>query len=310
MCGCGVGSVAGRACRVRIVSVVVVLLAVPNVSEGRDGATLDAIGDAFATGARVLDRHQDADHHRAVYSLAGAPATLSQALLAGAREAVARIDLRSPRGLHPHVGAIDVVPLVYVSEAQRGAACAEALLTAELLGSELHLPVFLYGVLAGGRTRAEIRRGGTVNLAARIADEELTPDFGPRRLHSSAGAVLVCARPPLVAFNVELAAPAHLGTAREIAESIREGGREGLPGLRAIAIELRSRERTAQGSMNVEDPVALPLAAIVEVVSRHADGAAAEIVGLAPRAALVGFPAELEIRGFDPARQIIENHLD
>jgi len=285
----------------------VALLAVPNVSEGRDVATLDAVGEAFASGARVLDRHADADHHRAVYSLLGEPGTLSQALLAGAREAVARID---PRGQNPHVGAIDVVPLVHVSEAQRGAAAAEALVTAELLAEELRLPVFLYGILAGGRTRAEIRRGGVSNLAARIADEELTPDFGPRRLHPSAGAVLVCARPPLVAFNLELAPPAHLGTAREIAESIREGGREGLPGLRAIAIELATRERTAQVSMNVEDPYALPLAAIVEAVSRHADVAAAEIVGLAPRAVLVGFPEGLGIRGFDPARQIIENHLD
>jgi glutamate formiminotransferase/glutamate formiminotransferase/formiminotetrahydrofolate cyclodeaminase len=295
---------------VRIVSLVVVLLAVPNVSEGRDPEVLEAIADAFASGARVLDRHADADHHRAVYSLAGAPGTLSQGLVAGAQEAVARIDLRAPRGQHPHIGAIDVVPLVHVSDAERGAACAEALLTADRLGGELRLPVFLYGALAGGRTRAELRRGGIANLAARIADEELTPDYGPRRLHPSAGAVLVCARPPLVAFNLELAAPAHLGTAREIAESIREGGREGLPGLRAIAIELVSRQRTAQVSMNVEDPLALPLAAIVDAVSRHADIAAAEIVGLTPRAALAGFPAELELRGFDPARQIIENHLD
>ena len=286
------------------------LLSVPNVSEGRDLAALDAIGAAFATGSRVLDRHEDADHHRAVFSLAGDPGTLSGALLAGAREAVARIDLRAARGQHPHIGAIDVVPLVHVSDAERGAACAEALVTAELLASELALPVFLYGVLAGGRTRAQIRRGGIANLAARIADEELTPDFGPRRLHRSAGAVLVAARPPLVAFNLELAPPAHLGTAREIAASIREGGPEGLAGLRAIGIELETRERTAQVSMNVEDPDSLPLAAIVDAVSRHADVAAAEIVGLAPRAALAGFPAELEIRGFDPARQIIENHLD
>ena len=116
-------------------------------------------------------------------------------------------------------------------------------------------------------------------------------------------------RPPLVAFNVELAPPSHLGTAREIATAIREGGREGMPGLRAIAIELHTRERTAQVSMNVEDPHGLTLAAIVDAISRHADVAAAEIVGLAPRAALEGFPPEIEIRGFDPARQIIENQL-
>ncbi len=294
----------------RIVRAMASLLAVPNVSEGRDEAVLDAIGDAFGSGAQVLDRHADPDHHRAVFSLVAEPDTLATALLAGASEAVARIDLRAPRGAHPHVGAIDVVPIVHVDLAQRGAACAQALVIAELLAEELGLPVFLYGALAGGRTRAEIRRGGVANLAARIADEELTPDFGPRRLHASAGAVLVGARAPLVAFNLELAAPAHLGTAREIAERIREGGSVGLPGLRAIGVELESRGCTAQVSMNVERPEELPLAAIVEAVAKLADVSAAEIVGLVPRAALVGWPRGLELRGFDPARQIIENHLD
>jgi glutamate formiminotransferase len=286
------------------------LLSVPNVSEGRDLVTLGAIGAAFETGSRLLDRHEDPDHHRAVFSLAGEQGTLSAALLAGAREAVKRIDLRTDRGQHPHVGAIDVVPVVHVSEAERGAACAEALVVAELLADELRLPVFLYGVLAGGRTRAEIRRGGIANLSTRMRAGELTPDFGPRRPHPSGGVTLVAARPPLVAFNVELAPPNHFGTAREIASAIREGGREGMPGLRAIAIELHTRERTAQVSMNVEDPYGLPLASIVEAIASHADVGAAEIVGLAPQAALEGFPTDLEIIGFDPARQIIENRLD
>ena len=287
------------------------LLSVPNVSEGRDEAVLDAIGAKFETGGvRLLDRHEDPDHHRAVFSLAGVPRQLSAALLAGAAEAVARIDLRDPRGQHPHIGSLDVMPLVHLSDRDRGAACAEALVTADLLASELRLPVFLYGALARGRTRAEIRRGGPANLAARLAAGEIAPDFGPRRLHPSAGAVLVAARPPLVAFNVELAPPAHRGSAREIAAAIREGGRDGMPGLRAIAIELHGRGGTAQVSMNVEDPTSLRLAAVVEAIARHADVAAAEIVGMVPRAALEGFPEDVAIRGFDPARQIIENRLD
>jgi glutamate formiminotransferase/glutamate formiminotransferase/formiminotetrahydrofolate cyclodeaminase len=286
------------------------LLAVPNVSEGRNLPALDAIGDAFEHGARLLDRHEDADHHRAVYSLAGHPGEISDALVNGAREAIARIDLRTPRGQHPHVGAIDVVPLVHVSDAERGAAIAEALVTAERFGEELRLPVFLYGVLAGGRTRAELRRGGLANLSHRMREHEIKPDYGPQRPHPTAGVTLVAARPPLVAFNVELEAPSHLGTAREIAAAIRESGREGLPGLRAIGIELHTRERTAQVSMNVEDPAALPLAAVIDAIARHADVATAEIVGLVPRGALEGFPEEIEIRGFDPARQIIENQLD
>jgi glutamate formiminotransferase len=286
------------------------LLCVPNVSEGRDTTTLDAIGAAFATAARLLDRHADPDPHRAVFSLAGEQGTLSAALLAGAREAIARIDLRHERGQHPHVGAIDVVPLVYPTLERRGAACAEALVAADLLATELRLPVFLYGELAGGRTRAQLRRGGIAALAARMRDGELAPDFGPRRPHPSAGVTLVSARPPLVAFNVELASPSHFGTAREIAAAIREGGREGLPGLRAIGIELHAREGAAQVSMNVEDPYTLPLVAVVEAIARHADVRAAEIVGLAPRVALEGFPADLEIRGFDPQRQIIENRIE
>jgi glutamate formiminotransferase/glutamate formiminotransferase/formiminotetrahydrofolate cyclodeaminase len=285
------------------------LLSVPNVSEGRELATLDAIGAGFETTARLLDRHLDPDHHRAVFSLAGEPGSLSDGLLAGAAEAVARIDLRTERGQHPHVGAIDVVPLVHVGEAERGAAIAEALVTADRLATELRLPVFLYGELAGGRTRAEIRRGGIQQLAQRMASREIEPDFGPHRLHPSAGAVLVAARPPLVAFNVELAPPSHFGTAREIAAAIREGGREGLPSLRAIGIELHTRDRAAQVSMNVEDPYTLPLAAVVDAIARHADVACAEIVGLVPRAALAGLPDDLELRGFDPARQVIENRL-
>ena len=290
------------------------LLAVPNVSEGRDAAVLDAIGAAFAAtaGARCWTATRIPDHHRAVFSLAGGPRRLCEALWWPApREAIARIDLRDPRGQHPHIGAIDVAPVVYLSEAERGAACAEALVTADRLGRELELPVFLYGVLAGGRASAELRRGGIERLAKRIAEGELKPDYGPPHLHPSAGAVLVSARPPLVAFNVELAPPADLAAARAIAAAIREGGAEGLPGLRAIGVELHTRERTAQVSMNVERPDEVTLAADRRSRSPATPtSAAAEIVALVPSAALEGFPADLEIRGFDPARQIIENHLD
>jgi glutamate formiminotransferase/glutamate formiminotransferase/formiminotetrahydrofolate cyclodeaminase len=283
------------------------LVAVPNVSEGRDLVALDAIGAAFGRHARLLDRHSDPDHHRAVFTLAGDPGTLAQALLAGAREAASAIDLATTRGAHPHVGALDVAPLVYFTSELRGAACAEALLTAELISRELEIPVFLYGALAGGRTRAELRRGGRDALAARIAAGELTPDFGPRQLHPSAGATLVAARPPLVAFNLELAPPANLAAAQEVARRIRESDPTGL--LKTIAIELISRDHAAQVSINVEDCEAMPLAAIVERAASLAPLACAEIVGLVPSAALEGFPAELEIRGFDPARQIAENAL-
>jgi glutamate formiminotransferase len=192
------------------------------------------------------------------------------------------------------VGAVDVAPIVYPTEDQRGAACAEALVLADLLGEELELPVFLYGSLADGRTRAEIRRGGPAGLASRLAAAELAPDFGPRGLHPTAGAVLVAARPPLVAFNVDLAPPATLEDARQIAALIRETGAEGLPGVRAIGLWLEHRG-LAQVSTNVEDHRATSLAAVVAAVARHARPEGAELVGLAPEAAFEGFPPEVRI---------------
>jgi glutamate formiminotransferase len=287
------------------------LLAVPNISEGRDLETVRAIGEAFdAAGARLLDVHRDADHHRSVFTLAGAPGELALALLAGFEVAERRIDISDGRGQHPHVGAIDVAPIVHLNEASRGAACAEALLLGDLIGARLRVPVLLYGELAGGRLRAQLRRGGPLALARRIESGELTPDFGPHRLHSSAGATLVAARPPLVAFNLELAAPAGVVQAREIAASIREGGRDGLPGVRAIGIALQGPDgEVGQVSCNVERPQQTPLRLLVEAVSRQADVRRAELVGLAPAAAFQGFPEDVPIPGFDPARHLLENAL-
>jgi glutamate formiminotransferase/glutamate formiminotransferase/formiminotetrahydrofolate cyclodeaminase len=275
------------------------LLAIPNVSEGRDPATLEAVAAAYRTGGggavHVLDLHTDPDHHRAVHTLAGPAGTLAEAVAAGAAEAIARIDVRAHPGVHPHVGALDVAPLVQLDDARRGAACAEALVAAELLG-ELGLPVLLYGALAGGRHRADLRRGGPQGLARRLVSGGLRADFGPQRMHPTAGAVLVGARPPLIAFNVELAPPAGIDDARRIAALIREGGEEGLPGLRAIGLTLPARAGVAQVSMNVEDHVALPLAAVLSAVGRHARVSEAELVGLAPAAAFDGFPPDVHVR--------------
>jgi glutamate formiminotransferase len=278
------------------------LLAIPNVSEGRDAATIEAIARAFGPG--LLDVHQDPDHHRSVFTLAGPPQELSQQVLAGAREAVARVDVRAHRGLHPRVGALDVAPIVYLDPSDRGAACAEALVLGDLLAEELELPVFLYGALGGDRTRAQLRRGGPTELAARIERRELAPDFGPPRLHPTAGAVLVAARPPLVAFNLELAAPATTQDAQRIAARIREGGEEGLESVRAIGLWLEGAG-VAQVSTNVEDHLAAPLAAVLGAVSRHARVTATELVGLAPRAAFRGFPENMPVRH----RRLLEDVL-
>jgi glutamate formiminotransferase len=296
-------------------SVSLPLVAVPNVSDGRDVSVVQTISRMFSgDGVRLLDVHSDGDHHRSVYTLAGPPRALSDALLAGASEAVSRIDVVGDsdgpafRGEHPHVGALDVAPVVYLDDRSRGAACAEALVLADRIGHELSVPVFLYGELAGGRTRAQLRSGGVARLAQRIAAGELSPDFGPPRLHPTAGATLVAARPPLVAFNLRLAPPATVADARRIASLIREGGSEGLPGLRAIGVQLGGG--VAQVSMNVERTSEIPLALVIERVRAHAAITSAELVGLAPRAAFVDFPDDIPLPGFDPSARLIEQVLD
>jgi glutamate formiminotransferase len=311
-----------------------ILLAVPNVSEGRDAGTIAAIGQAFAgggreggtsSGVRLLDVHSDGDHHRSVFTLAGQPGDLADAVLRGAEAAIARIDVMTGRhrgqseiGRHPYVGSVDVTPIVYLDRGARGAACAVALVVADRIGVELEVPVFLYGELAGpdqkaARTRAQLRRGGVAGLAERMAagcsaaEGGDRPDFGPLRMHPRAGATLVAARPPLVAFNLNLSPAATLTDARGIAALIREGGDEGLRGVRAIGIALSGD--VAQVSMNIERPLEIPLARVLDAVNRHARVASAELVGLAPRAALEGFPENVQLSGFDPARHVIENAL-
>jgi glutamate formiminotransferase len=303
------------------------LLAVPNVSEGRDAGLIERIGHAITasgtpdTGgrARLLDVHSDADHDRSVFTFAAPPGALADAMLGLAAAAVEAIDLSAPgrHGQHPHVGALDVAPVVYLRPADRGAACAEALLIADRIGSELEIPAFLYGELTAegsgvGRARAELRRGGIAALTARMRERgegegRLAPEFGPPAPHPTAGVTLVAARPPLVAFNLQLAPPATIQDARRIASLVRDGGAEGLPGLRAIGIELAGG--VAQVSMNVERPFEVALAQVVEAVARHAKLADAELVGLVPEAAMVGFPQDLAMPGFDPARHVIENAL-
>ena len=276
------------------------LLAYPNVSEGRDTEAIAAVARAFGPG--LLDVHSDPDHHRTAYTLAGAPGELAATVLAGAAEAVTRIALPAHRGVHPRVGVLDVAPIVYLDLADRGAACAEALVLADRLASELALPVLLYGALAGGRTRAQLRRGGPEQLAQRIASGELTPDFAPdgfersRSLHPTAGATLVAARPPLIAFNLLLAGGVTLAAARDTAAAIREGGPDGLAAVRAIGLWLDSRGR-AQVSTNLDDWSRTGPAAVTAAVASHVEIAEAELVGLAPRAAFADFPAGVPLTG-------------
>jgi glutamate formiminotransferase/glutamate formiminotransferase/formiminotetrahydrofolate cyclodeaminase len=284
------------------------LIAVPNVSEGRDREVLERL-EASVGPALVLDVHVDPDHNRAVFTLAGRQGKLAAGLLGLAKAAVENIDLRSHDGVHPHVGALDVMPVVWLDGERRGAASAEALTAAALVGEDAELPVFLYGDLATApqhTERAWLREGGPARLAERMEAGDLTPDYGPPRAHPSAGAVLATARRPLVAFNVDLAT-GDVELARSIAAELREAD-GGLPGVRALGLYLEKRGR-AQVSTNVHDHLAVPLAEIVERVRARAPVAEAELIGLAPRAAFDGFPDDVPLHGFTPERHILEEAL-
>jgi glutamate formiminotransferase len=280
------------------------LESVPNFSEGRDRATIDAIGGALSAHARLLDVHSDGDHNRSVYTLVGDEAELADALVAGVACARERIDLRRHEGAHPRVGAADVVPLVPLVPEAMERARAAALRVAGRIGGELGLPTFLYGDLGEGRGPAFFRRGGPEELQRRVDGGELAPAFGPRRLDPRAGAVLVGARRPLIAFNVNLRGS--LEAAREIAAVVRESG-GGFPGVRALGLDL-PRAGVVQVSMNVEDWEAAALHAIVarveaEAATRGAEVLGSELVGLMPAgAAAAAAGALLRIDGFDPSR--------
>jgi glutamate formiminotransferase len=285
------------------------LESVPNFSEGRDAATIGAIGSALSEGARLLDVHSDPDHHRSVFTVVGRDDALVDALVRAVEVARDRIDLIRHKGAHPRIGAADVVPVVSLRPTDMERAKAAALELGSRLG-ELGLPVFLYGELAPGRGPAFFRQGGTEELAARLA-EGLAPDFGPSDLHPTAGGVIVGARRPLIAFNVDLRGAA-LDDARAIASAIRERD-GGFPGVRALGLELPGSGRV-QVSMNVEDWEASALHEIVARIESEAAGLGAEVgraelVGLMPAgAAAAAAGAALRIDGFDGSR-LIETRL-
>ena len=281
------------------------LESVPNVSEGRDAAVVAALGEAFGGSARVLDIHSDADHHRSVFTLVGGEEALIEALLAGISRARERVDRRRHIGAHPRIGAVDVVPIVPIARDDLQRAADAALLLAERIGDELALPVFLYGEVGGGRGPAFFRRGGTLELERRLRDGELAPDFGPGALDPVAGGVIVGARQPLIAFNVNLRTE-DIEVAKAIASVVRESG-GGFPGVRALGLAL-PRAGCVQVSMNVEDWEAAALHEIVERVSEEASRRGvgvigSELVGLMPAgAAAAAAGSSLRIEGFEPSR--------
>ena len=280
------------------------LESVPNFSEGRDRLTIEAIGEALAEYARVLDVHSDTDHNRSVYTLVGSEEELVEALLGGIETARERIDLRRQEGAHPRIGAADVVPIVPIREEDADRARTAALELGRRVGAELELPVFLYGELAPDLGPAFFRRGGPAELQRRMDAGELTPDFGPAQLDERAGGVLVGSRPPLIAFNVNLAGD-DLEGARAVARAVRERD-GGFPGVRALGLRLPEAGHV-QVSLNIEDWRAAPLHEVVAAVEREAGARGlevtdAELVGLLPAgAAVAAARSPLRVAGLDPS---------
>jgi glutamate formiminotransferase / 5-formyltetrahydrofolate cyclo-ligase len=284
------------------------LESVPNFSEGRDRDTIDALAAALSGTAELLDVHSDPDHNRSVFTLVGEEDGLVSALLAGIACAQERIDLREHEGAHPRIGAADVVPIVAVDPGDAARARDCALLLAERIGAELQLPVFLYGETGEGRGPAFYRHG---DLQRRIDAGEVHPDFGPPRLDPRAGGVIVGARRPLIAFNVNLATD-DAEAARAIAAVVRERG-GGFPGVRALGLSLE-RAGHAQVSMNVEDFEAAALHDILtrvetEAQARGVEVTGAELVGLMPAGAAVAAAGSLlRIDGFN-SEHVLELRL-
>jgi glutamate formiminotransferase len=288
---------------------VTLLESVPNVSEGRDLAVIAAIGQAFATKGQVLDVHSDADHHRSVYTIVADSEELADALLAGIATAADLIDLREHDGIHPRIGAADVVPVVPLPGEPIERAIDVAREVARRVGEELGLPAFLYGASAGGLRPAHFRRGGPAELQRRIDAGELRPDYGPSHLDPRAGGVLVGARPLLVAFNVELTTGG-LAEAQAIAAAVRASS-GGLAGVQSLGLLLPGTRRV-QVSVNLIDVEATTLMDVVARVREVAgtlgvEVGPSELVGLLPEAAVT----EPALLGLDalPDDRVLERRL-
>ncbi|HSB44161.1 MAG TPA: glutamate formimidoyltransferase [Nitrospira sp.] len=291
---------------------------VPNFSEGRNRTTVQALIDAVAsvTGVRVLDHTMDRDHHRCVLTFVGEPEGMIEAAFRAILVATDLIDLRQHSGAHPRVGAADVVPFVPI----RGATMQDCVQLAKRLGQrvgqELDIPVFLYERAASHPDHAaleSVRRGGLEGLAYRLAsDPDWSPDFGPAHLHKTAGAIVIGARQPLIAFNVNLHSK-DLTVAQSIAKAIRQSN-GGIPHLKAIGVELASR-RMVQVAMNLTDYQETPIHVAFEAVQAQAalhgvEIAGSEIIGLVPQSALVEAAVDaLRLDHFDPA-QVLETRIE
>lgn len=292
-----------------------VIECIPNISEGQRADVLDAVAAAITSaGAKLLDVKPDAVHHRTVFSYAGEPAAVRAATLALFEVALAKIDLRTHRGEHPRLGAVDVVPFVPIEGATMADCVEMAKDVAAAVAAAHHLPVYLYEDAArtpARRNLEDIRRGEFEGLAAKIAKPEWAPDFGPATPHASAGASVIGARMPLIAYNINLATN-RLDVAKKIATAVRHSS-GGFRFVKAMGLALEDRG-IVQVSMNLTNFEKTPIYRVFETVKREAERYGvqvleSEIVGLVPSAALTQSAAWfLQLDGFTDA-QVLEKAL-
>ena len=281
------------------------------MSEGRNPSIIEQIAQSI-TGCRVLDIHSDRDHHRSVFTLIGDEQEIVEGVVALIKSATALIDLRAHHGVHPRIGAVDVMPFIPLEEATMACCVALAERVGCMVADRFDLPVFLYGAAAWLPDRASlpvIRRGGFAGLVEQLAINP--PDFGPRHPHPTAGAIAIGARAPLVAYNVVLNS-ADVSIARQIASAIRESN-GGLLGVKALGLRLASRN-LAQVSMNLTQVAATTIPEAFHAVKREAAQLGvgvleSEIVGLVPRASLSGASAADLLLPADPSQWILETRI-
>lgn len=290
---------------------------VPNFSEGRDQGILHALIDGVTStaGVALLDHSMDADHHRSVLTFCGGPDGIIEAAFRAVRIATELIDLRTHVGVHPRIGATDIVPFIPIRGTTMHDCIQLAKRLGERVGRELGIPVFLYERAAGRADHVPleaVRRGGLDGLAFRMeSDPGWIPDFGPPRLHQSAGAIAIGARPPLIAFNVNLRST-EVGQARSIARAVRYSS-GGLPSVKAIGVALSSRGMV-QVAMNLTDYLVTPILTAFQIVKAEAakrgiEVAGSELVGLVPQAALGhAAAASLQLDRFDSS-QVLETRI-
>lgn len=292
-----------------------IIESVPNFSEGRRQDVIDTILAAYSSveGARIIDHSSDPDHNRSVVTLVGAPAAVSEALFRGIAKAAELIDMNQQQGAHPRIGATDVVPLVPIREISMEECVALARALAQRVSAELHIPTYLYYKAATRPDRqvlAHIRKGEYEGLKAALAagEEARRPDFGPAQL-GSAGATVIGARPPLIAYNIYLTT-SDVTIAKKIAKAIRHSS-GGMRYLQAMGLLVEGR---AQVSMNFLDYTRTPLHRVTEMVRREASRYGvgihnAELIGLIPEQALLDAAQwYLQLDNLTPAG-ILEWHL-